>query len=55
MIAPMFKMLSATPDRVPFTDWSDTKNAKNSGFKARSVIGGIYMPLYVRERKERSS
>jgi hypothetical protein len=51
MIAPMFKMLNATPDRVPFTDWSDTKTAKNSGFKARTVIGGIYMPLYVREKE----
>lgn len=50
MIAPMFKMLNATPDRVPFTDWCDTKTAKNSGFKARTVIGGIYMPLYIREK-----
>lgn len=50
MIEPILKMLNSTTDRVPFTDWSDTKTARNSGFKARTVIGGIYMPLYMRDK-----
>ncbi len=49
LIAPVFKMLNETPDRLPFTDWYETKSAKTKGMRARSVIGGIYMPLYVRE------
>jgi hypothetical protein len=37
--------VNATPDRVPFCDWYDTKTARKSGFQARSVLGGLYMPL----------
>jgi hypothetical protein len=45
LIAPVAKYLRESPSRVPFSDWYDTKTGKYVHFIARSVQGGIFMPL----------
>ncbi len=45
MIAPIARYLEETETRVPFSDWYDTKSGRYYEFFARSVQGGIYMPI----------
>ncbi len=45
IMAPVYKWMNETPDRIPLTDWFDTKTAKCIGFRARTVVGGVFMPL----------
>lgn len=49
IMAPVYKWMNSTPDRIPLTDWYDTKNAKCIGFRARSVVGGVFMPLLLKK------
>jgi hypothetical protein len=42
-LQPILRWLNETTARVPLTDWYDTKTGKQSGFQARSVVGGVYM------------
>jgi hypothetical protein len=44
-IAPLQRFVNASPSRVPLTDWYWTADAKQAGFQARSVVGGVYIPL----------
>ena len=57
LMRPVSIFLQETQDRVPFSDFYNTKNAKQQGMQNRSVQGGIFMPMYVdhqktKERKE---
>jgi hypothetical protein len=45
LVDPLYEYLHRSPSRVPFSDWHDTKSAKVIGFQARSVVGGVFMPL----------
>jgi hypothetical protein len=45
IVRPVYEFTRSTPDRVPLTDWYDVKTGKCVGFRARSVVGGVYMPL----------
>lgn len=50
LLAPVYVWVNETQSRVPLTDWYDTKTGLQSGFQARSVVGGLFLPvLYDRE------
>ena len=43
--APIYDFLNESPSRVPMTDWYRTIQGTQVGFKARSVVGGVFMPV----------
>jgi glutaminase A-like protein len=50
IIEALEKFIQESSSRVPLTDWYWTTDAKQVGFQARSVVGGVYMPLLAREQ-----
>jgi hypothetical protein len=49
LIDPTWKFASESPSRVPLTDWYWTQDAKQRGFQARSVVGGLFMKMLANE------
>jgi hypothetical protein len=45
LLNPIGRWINEGPSRVPMTDWYDTKNGKEIGFQARSVVGGVYIKM----------
>jgi endonuclease/exonuclease/phosphatase family metal-dependent hydrolase len=44
LVAPLYAFLDETPSRIPFGDWYNTDSSTFLHFRARSVVGGVYMP-----------
>ncbi len=51
LIAPLARYLRETETRVPFSDWYDTENGRYVEFIARSVQGGVFMPMLIGHRE----
>lgn len=51
LMDPVADYLRNTTTRVPFSDWYDTKDGRYCHFIARSVQGGIFMPMFMDEKR----
>jgi hypothetical protein len=45
LVDPIHRFAHESPSRVPLTDWYETTNARQVGFQARSVVGGVFIKL----------
>ena len=45
LVDPLYKFMMESPTRVPLSDWFDTVSGAQSGFQARSVVGGVYIKM----------
>ena len=55
LIRPIWKYVNETSSRVPLSDWYETLNADYINFRARSVVGGVFMKSldhYLRNKRK---
>jgi hypothetical protein len=45
LIAPVWKFVNESPDKMPLSDWHETTDSKSVGFRARSVVGGYFIKM----------
>ena len=45
LVAPTWKFANESASRVPLTDWYFTHDARQRGFQARSVVGGLFIKM----------
>jgi hypothetical protein len=45
LVARAYRFATESTSRVPLTDWYDTVTAKQQGFQARSVVGGLFVKM----------
>jgi hypothetical protein len=45
IVSPAYQFANDSESRVPLTDWYDTVTAKQQGFQARSVVGGLFVKM----------
>ncbi len=45
LATPTYRFANDSSSRVPLSDWYDTVSAKQEGFQARSVVGGVFIKM----------
>ncbi len=45
LLEPIWRYANETPSRVPFSDWFVTTDARQKGFQARPVVGGLCIKM----------
>ena len=54
IVAPVARFLQESPSRVAFSDWYYTSSGEYVHFIGRSVQGGLYMPLLMKQWTEKN-
>ena len=49
IIEPVYRFLQESQSRIPMTDWYWTEEGKLQGFRARSVVGGVFIRLLAKK------
>ncbi len=45
LTSPLYRFANESTSRVPLTDWFETKDGRQTGFQARSVVGGVFIKM----------